>query len=481
MAYVPGFDYDLFVSYASVDNDLIPSADVGWVDTLVRILTSGAGLAGKLGRRDAFTYWIDKQSLRGNHEVNSHIPEQVKRSALLIVILSPGYLASKFCRLELQAFEETAGGVDGRIFVVNREPVVEKKRIKLPDSVRTLRKYQFWELDRNNKPRILGWPQPIASNADDRSYYQMIGDVCQEIADKLEEMKIARTTEAATPAPVKRHDRDHPAQARRPAVLLAETTDDLLRKRDEVRRYLDQAGIDVLPTRTYYGLTPSDYETALTADLANAAAFVQLLGPEPGRTFEDLPNGFGWLQYTVAMRAAKPILRWRNPALTDFAAVDDPRHRELLTGADAMPIEDFKDKVRTCVFAPPVETSKKAPYYFINCDSVDMEEADAIGQRLGGVDWERPAFEDKPRAKALQQATEASLTSCDGLLFVHGRSPPSWLRAQLQLYRKVRPRRSREPSVLAVVQAGPAATLKGVGVAGLRFVESKNLQTILRK
>jgi hypothetical protein len=60
MSYVPGYNYDFFVSYAKVDNDPVPSAKGGWVDTLISILISGNGLAGKLGRREAFDYWIDE-------------------------------------------------------------------------------------------------------------------------------------------------------------------------------------------------------------------------------------------------------------------------------------------------------------------------------------------------------------------------------------------------------------------------------------
>jgi hypothetical protein len=94
MSYVPGYDYDFFVSYASVDNDPVPAADRGWVGTLINILTSGSGLAGKLGRRELFTCWIDDQNLRGNQEADNIIPEQVKRSALFLAVLSPGYAAS---------------------------------------------------------------------------------------------------------------------------------------------------------------------------------------------------------------------------------------------------------------------------------------------------------------------------------------------------------------------------------------------------
>lgn len=44
---------------------------------------------------------MDEQDLRGNHEADNHIPEQVKRSAVFLAILSPGYAASPFCKLEL--------------------------------------------------------------------------------------------------------------------------------------------------------------------------------------------------------------------------------------------------------------------------------------------------------------------------------------------------------------------------------------------
>ena len=52
------------------------------------------------------------------------------------------------------------------------------------------------------------------------------------------------------------------------------------------------------------------------------------------------------------------------------------------------------------------------------------------------------------------------------------RQPAQWVRQQLQLYRKLRPRRAKEPSVLAVVQAGRAEELKGVGLAGLKIIGS---------
>ena len=288
MSYVPGYDYDFFVSYASVDNDPVPSADRGWVATLVNILTSGSGLAGKLGRREAFTWWLDEQHLRGNHEVDQHIPDQVKRSALLLVVLSPGYAASQFCLLELESFLASTGVSAERLFIIYKEQLVEQRH-PMPEGLRRPRKYKFWELDKNNKPRVLGWPQPLYNNPEDRPYFLMIEDICKDMAEKLDDLKREKERERSTE--VKRESEPiRVVVADRPAALLAETTDDLIRKRDDARRYLEQAGITVLPAGSYYGLARAEYEKAVSSDLANSTVFVQLLGPELGRCLSDVPG-----------------------------------------------------------------------------------------------------------------------------------------------------------------------------------------------
>src|SRR5260370_32585736 len=100
MTDAPGYDYDIFISYAHVDNEPIHPAQQGWVDALIRLLHTD--LTMKFGRREAFSIWFDEQQLRGNHEINGHISEQVRRSAVFLAVLSPGYVASQACLRELQ-------------------------------------------------------------------------------------------------------------------------------------------------------------------------------------------------------------------------------------------------------------------------------------------------------------------------------------------------------------------------------------------
>ena len=481
MSYVPGYEYDFFVSYASVDNDPVPSADRGWVSTLIHILTSGSGLAGKLGRREAFTWWIDSQNLRGNDEVNQHIPEEVKRSALFVAVLSPGYAASEFCRLELETFLRTAGVASERLFVVYKEKLVESRH-PMPEALRRPRKYEFWDLDKNNKPRVLGWPQPLFNNPDDRPYFLMVEDLCKEMAEKLDELKKRSPQPTPAIAAVEDSAPIRVATTSPRSVLLAETTDDLIRKRDDARRYLEQAGLAVLPGGSYYGLARVDYEKAVLSDLSNCTAFVQLLGPELGRSLGDVPDGFGWLQYELAKQQRRPILQWRSPDLKELDDVEDERQKRLLETAEAMPFEEFKRKIVQILSKDESKPPPRPSFIFINCDAVDTDRADDIGQHLGGdVDWERPLYEENPKAKQLQESIESNLIDCDGLFIVFGMARPGWVRDQIQLYRKLRPRRSKDPQVLAVVQAGPEPReLKDFGLAGLKIIKLADVPSVIR-
>jgi hypothetical protein len=62
------------MSYAHVDNEPIYPAEHGWVSVLLENL--GHFLAKRLGSRKTFSNWYDEQSLRGNHSIRDHIPEQ---------------------------------------------------------------------------------------------------------------------------------------------------------------------------------------------------------------------------------------------------------------------------------------------------------------------------------------------------------------------------------------------------------------------
>jgi hypothetical protein len=128
MAFVPGYEHDIFVSYAHVDDQPDPGADEGWVTTLVKGLRSR--LAQILGRSEAFSLWMDPQ-LAGNTPITPSILDTLQQTATLVVILSPAYLASEWCLRERNRFLLMIGERvrrESRVFVVERDQVVQGER-----------------------------------------------------------------------------------------------------------------------------------------------------------------------------------------------------------------------------------------------------------------------------------------------------------------------------------------------------------------
>src|SRR5262249_17167747 len=97
MPYIPGFDYDLFISYAAADNDQ------GVVDQFVATLEKqiSDNLVSVLPTEKIRVYY-DRQRLATQAAVNweAHLKEAASPSAILVPLLSPNYLSSVYCSKE---------------------------------------------------------------------------------------------------------------------------------------------------------------------------------------------------------------------------------------------------------------------------------------------------------------------------------------------------------------------------------------------
>src|SRR5215471_19472958 len=215
--------YDLFISYAHVDD--LPVFGAKWVSALVRDLRHL--LAQKMGRPDAFSMWWDETDLRGHHAITPEIRTTLRQSAILLLVLSPGYLASQWCRQEKDLFfEGLRSEPQDRVFVVEKQVLDEDQ--PLPAELTDLKGYRFWYRDEHNRARTLSLrePEPHAT-----TYIRMVEDLATYISRRLKAL-------AGPPSP--------PAEPLA-TVFLAEVTDDLDPRREQVRRYLEQAQLRVLP------------------------------------------------------------------------------------------------------------------------------------------------------------------------------------------------------------------------------------------
>ena len=97
MGYVPGFSNDIFISYSHIDDQAVDGP--GWVTDFHRRLV--IEVEEELGAK--VQVWRDKR-ISGATDFTKDLDRQVRGSAMLLAILSPGYVNSRWCEWELSGF-----------------------------------------------------------------------------------------------------------------------------------------------------------------------------------------------------------------------------------------------------------------------------------------------------------------------------------------------------------------------------------------
>jgi len=98
MAYVPGYQNDIFISYSHFDDQAV-EGDVGWVSDFHRRLQ--IEIQEELGAK--VKIWRDAR-LGSADDYSRDLDREVRSSAMLIAILSPGYRGSAWCEREARGF-----------------------------------------------------------------------------------------------------------------------------------------------------------------------------------------------------------------------------------------------------------------------------------------------------------------------------------------------------------------------------------------
>jgi TIR domain len=443
-AFVPGCKHDIFVSYAHVDDNPDVGADAGWVTSLVRGLNTRLGW--KLGRSDSYSLWIDPR-LSGNERITDQIMGALNEVATVMVILSPGYLASEWCQREKNKFlsliqDRIRSG--SRVFVVERDKVEPR-----PPEFEDLKGYRFWVEDREGRPpRILGTPKP---DPNDKNYYDLLTDLSSDLVSELVRLKQLGQPAKQTPKQVMEPNANT-------GIFLAQVTEDIDLQRNEVKRYLEQVNFRVLPDTSLYSLELDIFQKAVDRDLINCKYYVQLLSEHPGRKLNNSSETYPRLQYARAKLAGKPILQWRNPGL-DVEAVADPEHRAFLhlDTVSAMGLEEFKREIlqKTKSRSDPKKRAPINAFVFVDSETGDFRVASEVCEALDryGVGYALPLAGGS--VGDLREDLKENLMYCDVLVIIYGSVTPLWVRRKLSEWRRIAQDRVKPLKALAVYDGPP--------------------------
>jgi TIR domain len=311
MAYLPSFEFDIFISYAHVDN--LPGGRRGWVHRFHKELTDR--LDQKLGRVGAARIWWDGD-LDGSQVFDRKIEGTVNRAALFIAMTSEGYLNSDYCLKELETFCRKAESEEAGVVVGERARVLNVLLDDIPYDRWPARYggtngYHFFDKEKGEPLDLTRSKAAVEMN-----------NMVLVIRDMLKALK-------GDPPP------PEPPGKEPFIVFVADTVTTLKTVRSRVYSELAKLApegvrvTDLLPLPR----TSREHEEAASDLIKSADLCVHLLDDVPGREIDDEPaKSFLERQAELSLEHAKSQLVWVPSELTASAVeeIEDEPHRRLL-------------------------------------------------------------------------------------------------------------------------------------------------------
>jgi hypothetical protein len=463
----PHLDDDAFISYCHIDNRLPDDHDKGWVDNLHERLEYRLGEL--LGYKPKV--WRDPR-LPGNVYFADYLEDRIRSTAVLVCVLSPGYLQSRWCRGELQEFfhlAEQSGslkiGDRLRIYKVIKSHV---EREQHPSEFQGQLGYEFYEIDQaSGRPVEFG--QDLGRYRDQR-YWDKLNDLAWDIKQVLVSAKPSAEASFAAPA----------LASSKGAVYLAETTYDLRAERDKIKRELLNRGYDILPCRELPYKSP-DYQEAVREDVRRSKISIHLIGGSYGI----IPEGAGnssvvRLQNEIAAERSNDSTFKRLIWLPlELQAQEETQARfidYLKTSADTQKgaellqttLEELKTLIQVRLNSnghkPLQPRGQMQPKVYLICDKRDVDGIVPLNDYLfeKGYEVMLPLIEEDgaDNSQAIELHRD-NLIQCDAVLIYYGNGSQAWFSYKQRDLEKIAGYERKKPLLAkAVYVAAPQTTHK---------------------
>ncbi len=487
------FERDLFISYASIDNISVKEGEQGWVENFHTALEMR--LSQLMGTKPQ-VWRLPKSQDSG--AISDQTPELLFKTALMLPILSPRYIASECCSRELKEFCEKSGcgDIPGKIDVKSRIFKLLKTALAYNEHPREIADklgYEFYHID--SATGMMKELSRLSKGELEQIYWARLDDLAHDICDILERIK---NTGAGKPA----------APQQRLNVYLAETSLEMKNRRDLVKRELLEADCDILPD---YRLpsTAAEFQEAADALLERCDLSIHLVGGSYGPAPKDSQKSIVELQNEIAVKKSKSgkLLRliWLCPGENDGSPADERQKQfihklrtdaETQSGADLFetPLKDLEyavaDKLKIIretlqkkevkkesagkkseiqvtqkiSAAAADEIQKNAAVkesnkqIYLICDRRDLDHIGELEKFFYYHEFDVviPAFEGEEAA--LMQDHRENLKSCDAAVIFYGTGSDLWLRSITRDIQKIAGYGRTKPLPAKAVYVAPPQT-----------------------
>lgn len=321
MAYLQDYEYDIFISYAHVDNIAFPGQSEGWIEQFYKNLN--LMLAKRFGRMDTVKIWWDSKKLDGSVLFDESIKEGIRKSAIMICLNSPGYTMSDYCRQELDLFYKKAQSDKTGLNIANRSRVVNVLLNNIP--------FTEWPAQLNG---TIGFPFHDSKEADD--YGDPLDTGSQDFRTNLQNLR-----DAIYKLLTDFHDKlieqppvNQPLEEDNFTIFMGEVSDSLRTVRKRTITELEKKGFKVLT-----GIPPPDeaiaHEQKVKTELAKADLSIHLLDQYPGKEITDSPDiWYPQKQTELGLKFAKSNMIWI-PAETDIITIEEVGYKNFLQSIES--------------------------------------------------------------------------------------------------------------------------------------------------
>ena len=407
-------NYDLFVSYAHLDNE------DGWVSGVVNRLRMM--LAMHAGRK--ISVFFDPL-LNANDRVND-ITDRVRASNLFLAIGSPAYTQREWTRRELETFWE-AHKDPSRMFIAERRPLLASMSYPkiITDHIRTPL-YRYYE------ERELHCEYPVGNETLDLELQGLAKSIVAQLSNPGPAGNIARSDDNA--------GKGRSATISKvvgKTVLLAQSSEALDDEHTQVRAFLKQQGIRVLP-ETEYPQGAGEFKEAFLMDLSSADLFVQLLDRRKGRCPPDMEVGYQQFQADAARENSVDTMQWRDQRIIMDEVHEEHRHLLDRETVMACGLEEFKQSLlKQAKKKVPADKPRNGAVVFIGADQSDFE----LARKLSEACKEHNLVamlpnEDPDRESDGQRDLRESLETSKATVYLYGNAKVDWVRAQVRFFIK---------------------------------------------
>ncbi|MDC7999946.1 toll/interleukin-1 receptor domain-containing protein [Aequorivita todarodis] len=318
MALIPGYEYDIFISYVHTDNESETLEEDGWIDQFYKYLDT------KLSKHSKkIKIWWDSNNLDRSEVFDNSIAEAIDKSAIMICLYSRLYPQSAYCKKELEHFYEKASKEKMGLIVGNRSRIIPVFLSNIPytDWLDKLTGTSGFPFHDNND---YGDPLKNTSPEFGSQMIQLRNSLVHIFEDLSKEL--ATSTVTQTPVKAEKKDTDF-------TIFLSEVNDSMLDRRDGIIAELIEKGYTVL-TGDSSAIDAETHDTITKEAIAKSDFAVHILGEFPGRKIPgETEARYIQKQTEIGLESKIPQLIWISRD-TDFNKIENKEHQAFLRGLE---------------------------------------------------------------------------------------------------------------------------------------------------